>query len=60
MLTQAIQTYKDIDAWNETPVLEKESFDRLQEVMTLAGELENPAPYDKVVNNMYAIQSIEN
>ena len=60
MLTEAIQTYKDIDAWNETPVLEEESFNRLQEVMTLAGELENPAPYDKVVNNMYAFKSIEN
>ena len=60
MLTEAIQTYKDIDAWNETPVLKEESFNRLQEVMTLAEELENPAPYDKVVNNTYAIQSLEN
>ena len=60
MLTEAIQTYKDIDAWNETPVLKEESFDRLQEVMTLDGELENPAPYDKVVNNTYAFKSIEN
>ena len=60
MLTEAIQTYKDIDAWNETPVLEEESFNRLQEVMTLAGELESPAPYDKVVNNTYAFKSIEN
>lgn len=60
ILTEAIQTYKDIDAWNETPVLKKESFDRLQEVMTLAGELENPAPYDKIVNNKYAVQSIQN
>lgn len=60
MLTEAIQTYKDIDAWNETPVLEEESFNRLQEVMTLAGELESPAPYDKVVNNTYAFKSVEN
>lgn len=60
MLTEAIQTYKNIDAWNETPVLEEESFNRLQEVMTLAGELESPAPYDKVVNNTYAFKSIEN
>lgn len=60
MLTEAIQTYKDIDAWNDTPVLKEESFNRLQEVMTLAGELENPAPYDKVVNNTYAFKSIEN
>ena len=60
MLTEAIQTYKDIDAWNETPVLKEESFNRLQEVMTLAGELENPAPYDKVINNTYALKSVEN
>ena len=60
MLAQAIQTYKDIDAWNETPVLKEESFNRLQQVMTMAGELENPAPYDKIVNNTYAFQAIEN
>ena len=60
LLSSAIQTYKDIDAWNDTPVLKQESFDRLQEVMTLAGELENLAPYDKIVNNTYGLKSIEN
>ena len=50
MLTAAIQSYKDIDAWNTTPELKEESFNRLQEVMILAGELQNKAPYDKIVN----------
>ena len=59
MLTTAIQTYKDIEAWNETPVLEEEGFNRLQEVMTMAGELDNKVPYDKIVNNTYAYKSIE-
>ena len=54
LLTKAIQSYKDIDAWNETPILKEESFDRLQEVMTSAGELKEKAPYDKIVNNQYA------
>ena len=54
LLTSAIQSYKDIDAWNDTPVLEEESFNRLQEVMTSAGELKESAPYDKIVNNKYA------
>lgn len=54
MLSNAIQSYKDIDAWNDTPVLKEESFERLQEVMTSAGELEQKAPYDKIVNNKYA------
>ena len=54
LLTKAIQSYKDIEAWNETPVLKEESFNRLQEVMTSAGELKEKAPYDKIVNNQYA------
>jgi NitT/TauT family transport system substrate-binding protein len=53
-LSNAIQSYKDIDAWNDTPVLKEESFERLQEVMTSAGELEQKAPYNKIVNNKYA------
>ena len=56
MLANAIQSYKDIDAWNDTPVLKEEAFNRLQEVMTSAGELEQKAPYDKIVNNKYAEQ----
>lgn len=59
MLEAAVQSYKDIDAWSDTPVLKEEAFDRLQEVMTLAGELEKEAPYDKVVNNKYAEEAIK-
>ena len=59
MLKSAIQTYKDIDAWNDTPILKEESFNRLQEVMTLAGELKNNVPYNKIVNNIYAEKSIK-
>lgn len=54
LIATAVQSYKDIDAWNETPVLKEESFNRLQEVMTMAGELEKKAPYDKIVNNKYS------
>lgn len=58
-LEASIQNYKNIDAWNSNPVLSEESFDRLQEVMTSAGELEKEAPYDKIVNNKYAEKSIK-
>ena len=54
LLSSAIQSYKDIDAWNDTPVLKEEAFNRLQEVMTMAGELKQKAPNDKIVNNKYA------
>ena len=59
-LATAVQSYKDIDAWNENPILTQESFERLQEVMTMAGELENKVPYDEIVNNKYANEVIEN
>ena len=59
MLEAAVQSYKDIDAWSDTPVLKEEAFNRLQEVMTMAGELEKEAPYNKVVNNKYAEESIK-
>ena len=53
-LATAVQKYKDIDAWKENPVLKQNAFDKLQLIMTEAGELETKAPYDKVVNNTYA------
>lgn len=59
MLEASIQSYKDIDAWNETPVLKEEVFNRLQEVMTMAGELKQTAPYEKIVNNQYAKEAIK-
>ena len=59
MLEAAVQSYKDIDAWSSTPILKEEAFNRLQEVMTLAGELEKEAPYNKIVNNKYAKEAIK-
>lgn len=53
LLEKAIENYKTIDVWNATPYLTKDSFNRLQEIMTLAGELENHAPYDVIVNNSF-------
>ena len=53
-LETAVQKYKDIDAWKENPILEETAFDKLQLVMTEAGELDVKAPYDKIVNNNFA------
>ena len=59
ILEAAIQSYKDIDAWCETPILEEESFNRLQEVMTQSGELKEKVPYEKIVNNTYGEKAIK-
>ncbi len=59
MLTTAIQSYMDIEAWKDNPILEKTSFDLLQTVMKEAGELEKEGDYNKIVNNNYAQKAIE-
>ena len=58
MLEKSIQRYKDIDAWNDTPVLEEEAFNRLQTVMQEAEELTEKAPYNVIVNNEFAKKAI--
>ena len=58
-LANAIQSYMDIDAWNETPVLTEESFNLLQDVMQEAGELDQRVEHSKVINNSYAEKAIE-
>lgn len=54
LLTIVAQRYRDIDAWPDKPYTDREAFDRLQEIMTSAGELPTHAPYDEVVNNVFA------
>ena len=58
-LEKSVQSYKNIDAWNETPVLSEKAFDKLQLIMTEAGELKTKAPYNKIVNNKYAEKVIK-
>ena len=54
LLTASVASYRAIGAWNTDPVMSEESFNRLQTVMTEAGELTKTADYDKVVNNTFA------
>ncbi len=58
VLTAVAQRYKEIDAWAHSPVFTAESFDRLQDIMETAGELEQRAPYDKLVTNSFAEEAI--
>lgn len=59
LLANVLQSYIDIDAWNENPVLKEESYNLLQTVMEEAGELKTRAPYEKVVNNYYAEEAMK-
>ena len=53
MLANAVESYRNIDAWNTTPFMEEEDFNLLQDIIYDAGELDKYAPYSEVVNNFY-------
>ena len=54
VLTNVVDRYRSIDAWNETLVMKKESLERLQQGMTEAGELEKTVGFDDIVDNSWA------
>ncbi|SBV94580.1 putative binding protein YtlA [uncultured Eubacteriales bacterium] len=59
VLTLVVQRYKDIDAWNETPVMKQESLERLEDVMETAGELDKRVDFNKLVDNSFAEETIK-
>ena len=50
----SVKSYKNIDAWKKDLQATKDSFDRMQNIMANAGELENKAPFEKIVDNSLA------
>ena len=54
LLAEAVDSYREIDAWNKTPYMTEESFNLLQQVIQDAGELDKKASYKDVVNNSFA------
>ena len=54
-IVAAVKNYREIDAWMENPVMTEESFERMQDILENAGQLEtdNRADYDKLVDNSY-------
>ena len=59
-LTLVAKRYQEIDAWRPDPLFKQESFELLQDVMVLAGELETRAPFEKLVTNEFAEKAMEN
>ena len=48
------------DAWATDPVLKEDSLNNLMDVMELAGQLDNRAPYETIVDTSYAENAINN
>lgn len=50
-IVDSLNSYKEIDAWQEDLLLKKEAFNRLQEVIENAGELTTRVNYEDLVYN---------
>ncbi len=53
-IEQSIKSYKKIDAWRTDMQATESSFNRLQDIMINAGELNSKVPFNKLVNNTLA------
>jgi len=54
IMASAIANYKRIEAYATTPMMSSEAFYRMQDIMELAGELNERAPFDSLVDNSFA------
>lgn len=61
VLEKVVARYRSIDAWNTTPVMEESSLERLENVMTHAGELEKSdwVDFHTLVDNRFAQQAAQ-
>lgn len=53
IIETVINRYASIDTWSHDLYLSKESFEKLQDIIELAGELNKRAPYETLVNMSY-------
>ena len=58
-LVMVVDRYKSCDVWSHTPVLEESSYNKLLDIIELAGELEKRVDYNRIVNTNIARTVIE-
>ena len=56
-ITAIVKRYQEQDTWKSSLIFEKESFELLQDILEGAGELDERAPYEKLVTTSFAEES---
>lgn len=59
ILIAVINNYKAIDAYRANPTTTKESFDRLQDVIQTAGQLDKKVDFEKIFNEKFAEEAMK-
>lgn len=58
-ITTIVERYYNQDTWKADLIFEEKSFDLLQDILDLAGELTERAPYENLVNTDFAKKAVE-
>jgi NitT/TauT family transport system substrate-binding protein len=58
-LTKIVETYKNLDTWNPDLVLGEDGYNRLIEIMTMAGEITEKPPYSEIQTPSFAVKAME-
>lgn len=59
-LALVAKSYRETDSWTKDPIMTKDSFTRLQDIMAGAGELAGRVEFEKLVDNSFAQKVVEN
>lgn len=59
LLIKLIERYRDQDSWQPDLIITEDGFNHLMNIMELAGELDERADYQKIVNNKFAEKSMK-
>ncbi len=58
-LAAAVERYKSLGIWNESPVLEREGYGWLQAAFISGGMIQKGCPYERAVENRFADASVQ-
>lgn len=58
-ITLIVTRYKEQDTWKDNLIFEEESFELLQDILELAGELDTRASYEDLVDTSFASKAYE-
>ena len=58
-LVTVVERYKMCDVWAPTPLLDEVSYNKLLDIIEMAGELEERVDYEKIVTTKYALKVME-
>ena len=57
-LTKIVERYKSQDTWKTSTVFTEDSFNLLQDILTQAGELKSPVPYNSLVTTEFSEKAL--